>query len=297
MISAFLGTRSLDIKFGTFAGGEREVKVTGYTNNTPYDSGFKSNKLNLDNELVVYAHIMSSDDIMDLLLFTDAMNRLGRGTGHQLKKKLFLPYIPYARQDRVMIPGEPLSAAVFGKLINLCGYDQVVVDDPHSDVSPSHIQNVSIYEQHELAMPILGEGFFVDAIIVAPDAGAIKKVSKLAKIVGHSEIGVGTKHRDLKTNAITGTSYSGPSVAGKRVVMVDDICDGGRTFIELGKVLKKEGAESIVLYTTHGIYSYGADVFKGVIDEVYCTYAWVKNLEGRNENNIFKYVDSTIKFK
>lgn len=297
MISAFLGTRALDIKFGTFAGGEREVKVTGYTNNTPYDLAFQRNKLNLDDELVVYAHIMSSDDIMDLLLFTDAMNRLGRGTGQKLKKKLFLPYIPYARQDRVMTPGEPLSAAVFGKLVNLCGYDQVVVDDPHSDVSPSHIQNVSIYEQHELAIPILGEGFFVDAVIVAPDAGAIKKVSKLAKIVGHSEIGVGTKHRDLMTNNITGTTYAGPDVNGKRVIMVDDIGDGLRTFIELGKVLRSQGASEVILYITHGIFSYGADICDGIIDEIYSAYPWEKNLMGRNEKGIFKMVDKSVPFR
>lgn len=296
MIRAFLGGVALDIEFTGFAGGERNVRIKGFQHSPAYGVDLKE-KMPEGKDLVVYAHIDSSDAIMDLLLFTDAFNRMGRGTGNQVKKVCYVPYIPYARQDRVMVPGEPLSSAVFGTLINLCGFDRIIVDDPHSDVSPSHIKNVAIFEQYELALDILGPGFFDDAVIVAPDAGAIKKVTKLAQKVNHREIGVGTKHRDLMTNNITDTTYAGPDVNGKRVIMVDDICDGGRTFIELGKVLRANGAKEVVLYTTHGIYSYGADVFKDVIDEVYSAYPWMKNLEGRNENNIFKSVDKMVEFK
>lgn len=296
MINAFYGGKQLEIQVSGFAGGERNVRIKGYKNPSPFD-GDLSRELVDVKDLVVYAHVDSSDSVMDLLLFTDAWNRIGRGTGHLAKKVLYLPYIPYARQDRVMTNGEPLSAAVFGKVLNLCNFDRVIVDDPHSDVSPSHIENVSIFEQYEVALEILGEGFFEDAIIVAPDAGAIKKVSKLAKLVGHSEIGVGNKTRNLLTNEITNSTYSGPAVEGKRVIMVDDICDGGRTFIELGKVLRAQGASEVILYTTHGIYSYGADVFTGVIDEVYSAYPWMKNLKDRNENNIFKSVDNMVEFR
>ncbi|AKY03999.1 putative ribose-phosphate pyrophosphokinase [Cronobacter phage PBES 02] len=296
MIRAFLGGVALDIEFTGFAGGERNVRIKGFQHSPAYGVDLKE-KMPEGKDLVVYAHIDSSDAIMDLLLFTDAFNRMGRGTGNQVKKVCYVPYLPYARQDRVMVPGEPLSSAVFGTLINLCGFDRIIVDDPHSDVSPSHIKNVAIFEQYELALDILGPGFFDDAVIVAPDAGAIKKVTKLAQKVNHREIGVGTKHRDLMTNNITDTTYAGPDVNGKRVIMVDDICDGGRTFIELGKVLRANGAKEVVLYTTHGIYSYGADVFKDVIDEVYSAYPWMKNLEGRNQNNIFKSVDKMVEFK
>lgn len=295
MINATFGGSSLDVEVSGFAGGERNVRIKGYKNPSPFDTNLER-PLNGDKDLVVYAHIDSSDSLMDLLLFNDAWNRICRGTGHLCKKVLYLPYIPYARQDRVMTNGEPLSAAVFGQVLNLCNFDRVIVDDPHSDVSPSHIKNVSIFEQYEMALEILGEGFFEDAIIVAPDAGAIKKVSKLAKLVGHSEIGVGNKTRNLLTNEITNSTYSGPAVEGKRVIMVDDICDGGRTFIELGKVLRAQGASEVILYTTHGIYSYGADVFTGVIDEVYSAYPWMKNLKDRNENNIFKSVDNMVEF-
>lgn len=296
MIRAYLGGSELDIEFKTFAGGERNVFIKGFIR-PPVQYTDLTEEIPEGKDLLVYAHVNSSDAIVDLILFTDAFNRLGRGTGHMTKKVCYVPYIPYARQDRVMNPGEALGAAVFGKLINLCSFDRVIVDDPHSDVSPSHITNVCIFEQYELALDILGYGFFDNAVIVAPDAGAVKKVTKLAQKVGHTSIGVGSKKRNLLTNEITNTAYAGPDVEGKRVIMIDDICDGGRTFIELGKVLRENGAAEVILYTTHGIYSYGADVFEGVVDEVYSAYPWVKNLEGRNEKEIFKSVDKMIKFK
>lgn len=296
MIRAYLGGSQLDIEFGTFAGGERSVRINGYMLSSPFNTNLKE-KMPEGKDLLIYAHVDSSDAVMDLLLFTDAFNRLGRGTGNTVKKVCYVPYIPYARQDRVMVPGEPLAAAVFGTIINLCGFDRIIVDDPHSDVSPSHIKNVAIFEQYELALDILGEGFFEDAVIVAPDAGAIKKVTKLAQKVNHRHIGVGTKHRNLLTNEITDTTYSGPDVNGKRVIMVDDLLDGGRTFIELGKVLRAHGASEVILYATHGIFSYGVDVFDGVVDEVYCAYPWEKNITGRNEKGIFKMVDKSVPFR
>lgn len=295
MIRAYLGGSQLDIEFGTFAGGERSVRINGYMLSSPFNPNLKE-KMPEGKDLVVYAHVDSSDAIMDLLLFTDAFNRLGRGTGHEVKKVCCLPYIPYARQDRVMVPGEPLAAEVFGRILELCAFDRIIVDDPHSDVSPSHIKNVSIFEQYELALDILGHGFFEDAVIVAPDAGAIKKVTKLAQKVNHRHIGVGTKHRNLQTNEITDTTYSGPDVSGKRVIMVDDIGDGLRTFIELGRVLKAQGASEVALYITHGIFSYGADICDGIIDEIYSAYPWEKNLVGRNEKGIFKKVDKSVPF-
>lgn len=296
MIRAFLGGAALDIEFSGFAGGERNVRIKGFQYSPAYGVDLKE-EMPEGKDLVVYAHLDSSDAIMDLLLFTDAFNRMGRGTGNQVKKVCYVPYIPYARQDRVMVPGEPLSSAVFGTLINLCGFDRIIVDDPHSDVSPSHIKNVAIFEQYELALDILGPGFFDDAVIVAPDAGAIKKVTKLAQKVNHAVIGVGNKHRNLLTNEITSTSYSGPDVSGKRVIMVDDIGDGLRTFIELGRVLKAQGAKEVALYITHGIFSYGADICDGIIDEIYSAYPWEKNLVGRNEKGIFKSVDKMVKFQ
>lgn len=81
------------------------------------------------------------------------------------------------------------------------------------------------------------------------------------------------KARNVQTGEITGTEVYG-DVKDKVVLIIDDICDGGRTFIELGKVLKERGASKVILYVTHGIFSQGKQVFEGIIDEVYAKHDW-----------------------
>lgn len=85
-------------------------------------------------ELTIRVRFTCNADIMRLFLATDAVRRMGVETVH-----LHIPYVPYARQDRVCYPGEALSAAVFAKLINAQGYDSVHCWDCHSDVMPALI--------------------------------------------------------------------------------------------------------------------------------------------------------------
>ncbi len=95
---------------------------------------------------------------------------------------LHLPYIPYARQDRVMQPGEALSIKVFANIVNSLGFDKVIVDDPHSDVSAALLNNVRIRHQHELAASYSDVLAGRDVTIIAPDAGARKKRRRFLNI-------------------------------------------------------------------------------------------------------------------
>jgi ribose-phosphate pyrophosphokinase len=65
--------------------------------------------------------------------------------------------------------------------------------------------------------------------------------------------------------------------SNKRFLIVDDICDGGRTFTELAKVLKKWTDMPVDLYVTHGIFSKGMSVFDGLIDNIYCANPWFED--------------------
>jgi ribose-phosphate pyrophosphokinase len=121
--------------------------------------------------------------------------------------------------------------------------------------------------------------------LVAPDAGALKKTHKLAQTLTtrdpHGCIGVveSSKLRNTQTGEITGTVVHASglirsvTVGDQDVpivyVMADDICDGGRTFIELAKELRGMGADVVHLYVTHGFFTKGKGVFTGIIDEVH----------------------------
>lgn len=213
-------------------------------------------------------HFRSSEDLIDLALVYDALARM------DLYPPLFMPYFPYARQDRVCNPGEALSVKVIADLIREVNTSQKIeLWDPHSDVVQALFPAGStvIIEQHELAAP-----FFVGwekAVIVAPDAGAAKKARKLADRLNLPFIQA-HKTRDVKTGEITGTSvehWQGVAENDWKFIIVDDICDGGRTFIELGQALRKLGATGeLHLYVTHGIFSKGLLVFKDLFEKVYC---------------------------
>lgn len=223
----------------------------------------------------ISASLASSDDVMALLMLTDAVRRQFPSIA---KLEAYIFYVPYARQDRVMKPGESLSIKVFCDLINSQKYDNVVIWDPHSDVTPALLNNCTAVHQDSLANHTLTH-IFVEpdtTVLVAPDAGAIKKISEVAKAMNISEVVRADKVRDPSTGKITGTKVYSEHIGDKDFLIVDDICDGGYTFLELAKVLRPLTNGKIILYVTHGIFSKGLEVFRGVIDEVYAANTFLK---------------------
>jgi ribose-phosphate pyrophosphokinase len=288
MIKVSVDENKVDVDFHGFSGGERNIKI-------------KPSRTQLvnDSETVVEAHLTSSEDVIDLLLLKDAIDN--HISFKDTKKKLVIPYLPYARQDRAMVYGEALSIRVFAKLINSMNFDYVQVSDPHSDVGPALLNNLEVVQQSHLAIGILVRNMHFRSIasernlvVCSPDAGALKKCSKFAKSMDLTEMVIGIKHRDLATGEITGTSFTGADVKGKDVLMVDDICDGGATFYHLGKALKDAGANRVLLYVTHGIFSKGVDgVFTDIIDGIYTAYPWRKYVEGNDTKGLIKTIDQT----
>lgn len=272
-LKVFFGGHNIPLSSFVFPGGEVSVKLEASPNEGP---------------LLIEAILRNSEDIMKLLMLTDAIRR--NFNGFNLPITLSMPYVPYARQDRVMVPGESLSIKVFCDLINSQKYDQVLISDPHSDVTPALLNNCTVYSQAELLDERLPFGekhhnlgaswdrvanikraFIENTVLVAPDAGASKKIGEVAKVCGFTEVVQASKVRDVATGKILETTVHSNHIGDRNFLIVDDICDGGRTFIELAKVLRPLTNGKIILYVTHGIFSAGLGVFKGIIDEIYCT--------------------------
>jgi ribose-phosphate pyrophosphokinase len=212
--------------------------------------------------VTIYAHITSSDDILELMMTVDAIRRSKPAATICLK----CPYFPYARQDRVMNPGEALSLKVMCDIINGLNFASVEVWDAHSDVTLALLDNVTNYGPETFVQLIAADK--QNTILVAPDAGAIKKVFKVAKGLGFEMI-TASKHRSTKDGSITDTEVHSGHVGDKDFLIVDDICDGGRTFIELAKKLKPLTTGKILLYVTHGIFSKGITPLEDLFDGIY----------------------------
>jgi len=230
-------------------------------------------------EYTIRADIRSSDNIMQLLMATDALRR----TGMVEKVKLVMPYVPYARQDRQMVHGDALSIKVFCDLINAQKYDSVHIWDPHSEVTPALLNNCRVLTQDRIVTA--NWGTIADSkegtILVCPDAGARKKFSALLRGLWCNKVVYADKTRQASTGNITATTLGSMPEGFKGTedfVIVDDICDGGYTFLQLAKLLRPLTTGKIKLYVTHGIFSKGLGVFNvdeaSKIDAVYTANPW-----------------------
>lgn len=224
-------------------------------------------------DIVVHARLHSSDDIMKLCMVKDALDRAYPDND----KLLDMPYVPYARQDRVMEDGEALSIKVFANIINALNFKRVFTLDNHSDVATAlidHCENrsvLSVIEETPLDSLLMEEN--TNYVLVSPDAGAAKKTLKIAQQYGGLRVINCDKQRDTKTGEITGTYVNwGYSMKGMKLLIVDDICDGGRTFIEIAKAVQKFKPASIELLVSHGIFSKGLQpLLDSGISHIYTT--------------------------
>lgn len=229
----------------------------------------------------VNAQIQNSDDVMALLMATDALRR----EFPLAKFMLDLPYIPYARQDRVCNAGEALSIKVFGSLINSLKYDMVQVTDPHSAVSMACIDNITVRDQYSVFGDI--KLSFNDVTIVAPDQGATKKCEEFAKKVGAAGVITCSKTRNLADGKIIGMTVDGPGdMSHLNLLVLDDICDGGRTFIELALLLETRNPKSLELAVTHGIFSKGVDAVSNHYDHIYTTNSFRNDLKSEFKDTL-----------
>lgn len=219
----------------------------------------------------VEAFLWDSNDIINLMLSIDAIHRINP----ESHINLTIPYFPYARQDRVCNTGEALSLKVMTDMINNLHCDTVTILDPHSDVTPALLHRCkSIHLAQLIANSPLKEIIQAKKLsLLSPDAGAEKKIREVSKNLAtlqiFNDVIYATKTRNTATGEITGTEIHG-DVKNKNIIIMDDICDGGRTFVELAKKLKMHDAAQIYLYVTHGIFSKGFEELKEYFTHIYC---------------------------
>lgn len=231
--------------------------------------GVKLNPTNFYPERVdkvkISATLRSSDEIMALLLAIDSVKRVYTGAVIYLS----IPYLPYARQDRVCNSGESFSLGVLTLILNSCNLQSVTVVEPHSDVSTALLNNCSVVSSVDIFKKV--KSYWGNTFIVAPDAGAGKRCEMFAKSVGAAGVIQCIKKRDIKTgNILSVNCYD--EVVGKELFVLDDLCDGGGTFVALQEVL--HGYSKLEIGVVHGIFSKGVNVLTDVYDHVYTTNSY-----------------------
>jgi ribose-phosphate pyrophosphokinase len=221
----------------TFAGGEPHIKIKSI--------------VDVSNSVTITHRLNSFNDLGLLCLAVDALRRMKATI-----ENLVIPYFPAARQDRVMIPGEPLSVKVYADIINTFKFKKVIVFDAHSEVTPAVLNNCEVIPNHKFIQEVIKQ-IGNEVILISPDGGALKKIYKVSEFLGGLEVVECSKSRDVKTGKLSGFKVYSEDLAGKSCLIVDDICDGGGTFIGLAEELKKKNAGKLYLAVSHGIFSKG----------------------------------------
>lgn len=207
--------------------------------------------------------------------------------------KLSIPYLPYGRADRRFEPGAAEGLAMFqSRLIDL-GFDVVYVNDPHNVDALDPDINWEIKDQLQCFKDAYGRAAsrrYAYDYVLAPDKGATEKAQTIADWL-ETPMVQAKKVRDVTTGKIK--SLEVPTLpSGSRVIVVDDICDGGGTFIPIADQLAAMGCVADV-YWTHLIGARGLDLFRGKFRHIYYhnlagTHTRMEDVRDFNEGIILK---------
>lgn len=248
--------------------------------------------------ITVVARIQSSDDLMKLAMLKDALNRTER-----TPVRLVMPYVPYARQDRVCDRGESFSLKVLGKFINALDFQKVTVFDPHSTVTEGVLERLKVISQFDIVNKWLDLTQLASrCLLVSPDAGANKKTAEIAGYLGHDAFIRADKLRDLTNGKIKETIVYCDDLKGRDVLIVDDLCEKGGTFILLAKELRKKNCGKVHLFVSHGVFG-GKDkntviqiLLEQGIDTIWTTDSYHTDLAGTNPQLNVMQLEDTFRY-
>ena len=224
--------------------------------------------------VTVAAYLQSMDDLMVVAQIFDVFNR----KVPDIKCRLKITSPIYSRYDRVMLEGmnDAFGAKIFSNFLCAIGASDIVLYDPHSEVLQHQLVNkylpVVVMQQQNIFNATCG---VVEYIHVYPDKGALKKQFQN----GFSSV-IFDKTRDVETGKILGIQC----IEGKGFIhteqdspfiVVDDICEGGGTFLGLAKEFWSisHPANELELFVTHGLFTNNAIVrlfTEGLYSKINC---------------------------
>ena len=191
----------------------------------------------------------TNDNLMELLTMADALKRASAG-----RITAAIPYFGYARQDRrprsVRVP---ISAKLVANMLATAGIDRVLTVDLHAD----QIQGFfDIPVDNIYATPILVHDILQQRIenltVVSPDIGGVVRARAVAKVL-NTDLAIIDKRRP-KANVAEVMNIIG-DVQGRTCLIVDDMIDTANTLCKAASALKERGAERVLAYATHPVFS------------------------------------------
>lgn len=241
-----------------FSGGEPHVKLV----NVP------------DDELLLFLKLRTWNDVGLAACVIDA---LGTNIPHRITA--FVPYFPGARQEK----GVPLTARIVGELLYHPDVP-IVTFDIHSPAAMDYSMAYRNLMPTQLKVPVRNDVVGV----IAPDKGAADRAQSFLEVFcPNADLIQCSKKRNQQTGELS--DYVMPPLNSKgRYIIVDDICDGGRTFNLLAEEFKKDSVgqfSNLELFVSHGIFSRGLSNLHPAIEHITTTDSWCRGLTKWDDND------------
>jgi ribose-phosphate pyrophosphokinase len=192
----------------------------------------------------------TAENLMELLIILDALKRASAR-----RTTAVIPYYGYARQEKKIKPREPISAKLVADLISVAGADRILTVDLHVqsiqgffDIPVDHLPAGPILADDLVSRSFAGQ----DTVVVSPDVGGVGTAKALADRL-NSPLAIIVKRRP-EVNQVEILEVIG-ELEGRRVVLIDDIIDTGRSIVSAARAVAMRGAAEIRAYATHAVFS------------------------------------------
>lgn len=246
-IFAGRASKSLAEQIATkFGAGLGDVKVTEFSDGE-FQPSFEETVRGQD-VFIVQSTMPPTENLFEMLLMVDAAKRASAR-----KIIAVIPYFGFARQDRKDKPRVAIGAKLIANMLMAAGVDRVMTMDLHADqiqgffeVPVDHLFASTLFFNE---MKALDNG---NLIMAAPDAGGAKRANAYAKKLD-TGLAICHKHRK-KANEVAEMTVIG-DVAGKDVILVDDMCDTAGTLTKAAELFMEKGANSVRAFCTHAVLS------------------------------------------
>lgn len=250
------------VNFTKFSGGEVQIK-----------SQDVESLIKISETVKVSMRYESFDDFMLLSQLKEILDK------HNLLAVLDMPYLPFARYDRAFNDFDANTLSIFVDLLNNLRFNEIILYDVHNLEAIKHLRNVTHRDfMHNFEMSYFYDSYdgVKEVIIISVDKGNKIKLDEYFTIgleldKKRDENGKIIGHQIVKEN------YNFKDDREYNFFIIDDICDGGQTFLSANKILKERFPNCKVhLYTTYGIYSKGLEELCKNLDSVGCYFNFKK---------------------
>lgn len=188
-----------------------------------------------------------NDHLMELLLYLDAFRR---ASVHSIT--VVIPYFPYARQERMAIGREAISARVVARMLQELGASRIIYVDIHAEATQGFfdIPVDPLSARKVLASHFLDDPKFRDAVVVSPDVGRAKLAGRFAELL---KLPLILMHKRRESFGEVRTTHVVGDIKGKIPIVVDDLIAGGSILTQLEGLIEAGARPEIYLAITHPV--------------------------------------------